>query len=95
MLERWFDAKGEVRADLVQGKSVYELIAPSPARALRLNKAYRVIVQEQSFVYGRDATVRPPKNVHALIDEATAPTLPPDKRHTHDIRLEWPKPARE
>jgi len=89
MLERWFDENGQVRADLVRGKSVYELITPSPERALALNKAYREIVREQTFIFGRDATVSPPRNVHAEIDEATAPTLPKDKRFTHDIRLDW------
>jgi len=89
MLERWFDADGRVRADLVRGKTVYDLITPSPERALALNKAYRDIVREQTFVFGRDATITPPANVHAEIDEATAPTLPKDKRYTHDIRLDW------
>ncbi len=89
MLRRWFDKDGKALEDKVRGKSVCELIAPSKARALTLNKAYRVIVKEQSYVYGRDATVKPPKNVHAKIDEATAPTLPEDKRYTHDIRLDW------
>lgn len=89
MLERWFNADGTVDAAAVDGKTVYDLIAPSRERALTLNKAYRTIVREQSFIFGRDATVTPPKNVHAEIDSATAPTLPPDKRFTHDIRLDW------
>ena len=89
MLERWFNADGTVNEEAVRGKTVYELIAPSRERALTLNKAYRVIVSEQSFVFGRDATVTPPENVHADIDEATAPTLPPEYRYSHDIRLDW------
>jgi hypothetical protein len=89
MLARWFDADGQVRADEVRGRSVYELITPSRERALALNKAYREIVREQSFVYGRDATVTPPANVHAEIDDATAPTLPRHLRFDHDIRLDW------
>lgn len=39
------------------------LIYPSVARALQLNKAYFPIVQEQSFLYGREATVKPSANV--------------------------------
>jgi len=89
MLDRWFNADGTVDEAAVKGKSVYELITPSRERALMLNKAYREIVKEQSFIFGRDATVTPPKNVHADIDSATAPTLPADKRYTHDIRLDW------
>ncbi len=89
MQDRWFNGDGTVNEEAVAGKSVYELITPSPERALLLNKAYRTIVAEQSFVYGRDATIVPPKNVHAEIDEATAPTLPRELRYTHDIRLDW------
>lgn len=89
MLDRWFDPDGSVKTEAVRAASVYELITPSSERALRLNKAYRVIVREQSFLFGRDATVTPPANVHAEIDAATAPTLPAGKRYSHDIRLRW------
>jgi hypothetical protein len=89
MLGRWFTPEGKVDADKLRGKSVYELITPSVARALKLNKAYRVLVMEQSFLFGRDATVTPPVNVHEAIDEATAPTLPRELRYSHDIRLDW------
>lgn len=40
------------------------LLLPSKERALTLNKAYKVIVDEQSFIYGRDAHVKPVTNVH-------------------------------
>lgn len=88
-LDKWFNADGSVKIEEVQAASVYDLIMPSPERALELNKAYRVIVGEQTFLFGRDATVRPPINVHSEIDGATAPTLPPEKRFAHDIRLRW------
>lgn len=45
------------------------LLLPSKERALKLNKAYRVIVEEQSFIDGRDATIQPLKNVHKQIDK--------------------------
>ena len=89
MLDRRFNPDGTVNTAAVRGKTVYDLIAPSRERALTLNKAYRVIVGEQSFVFGRDATVTPPANVHDKIDDATAPTLPRALRFTHDIRLNW------
>ncbi len=89
MRERWFEQDGSIDMEAMAGKSVYDLIAPSRERALKLNKAYRVLVSEQSFLFGRDATVTPPVNVHAQIDEATAPTLPPEYRYAHDIRLNW------
>ena len=40
------------------------------------------------LLFGRDATITPPENVHREIDAATAPTLPPEKRYGHDIRLD-------
>jgi len=89
MLDRWFLADGTVDVEAVEEATVYELIVPSPERALELNKAYRVIVEEQTFIFGRDATVTPPQAVHDVIDEATAPTLPPELRFEHDIRLDW------
>ncbi|TNF16062.1 MAG: hypothetical protein EP320_02800 [Rhodobacteraceae bacterium] len=89
MIARWFTPDGRVNTEAMAGKTVYDLITPSRERALALNKAYRVLVAEQSFLFGRDATVTPPANVHAEIDEATAPTLPPQYRYRHDIRLNW------
>ena len=90
MMRRWLTDDKKVAIDKVRAPpSIYELITPSRERALQLNKAYRVLVEEQSFLFGRDATVKPPVNVHARIDSATAPTLPEDKRYTHDIRLDW------
>ncbi len=40
------------------------LLLPSLPRALTLDKAYKIIVEEQSFRYGRDAHVTPVTNVH-------------------------------
>jgi hypothetical protein len=38
-----------------------------------LNKAYKIIVDEQSYIYGRDAHVKPSTNVHqeVKIDQKT------------------------
>ena len=91
MRQRWFNADGSVNTAAMAGKTVHDLVTPSVGRALKLNKAYRVIVKEQSFVFGRDATVMPPENVHKAIDSATAPTLPSRFRYKHDIRLNWPE----
>ena len=89
MRERWFKSDGTVDREAVRDATVHDLIAPSADRALELDKAYRLIVEAQSFAFGRDATVTPPENVHRRIDAATAPTLPADKRYDHDIRLDW------
>lgn len=69
---------------------VYALIVPSRERALQLNKAYRVLVEDQSFVFGRDATVTPPINVYNSVDPGSAPTLPPELQFKWDLRLAWP-----
>jgi hypothetical protein len=39
------------------------LLQPTKARAEILNKTYKTIVEEQSYIYGRDATIKPAKNV--------------------------------
>lgn len=89
MLTRWFN-EGTVDADAVAGATdVYELITPSRERALRLNKAYRTIVADQDYIFGRDARLEPPANVYEHIDNETAPTLPAESFHAWDIRLDW------
>ncbi|MEQ8497579.1 MAG: hypothetical protein RLW42_25455, partial [Gammaproteobacteria bacterium] len=90
MQARWFNADGSVNAAAVAAaKDVYTLITPSRERALLLNKAYRTIVTEQDYLYGRDAFVTPPANVYEHIDNDTAPTLPLEHFHTWDLRLDW------
>lgn len=91
MLARWFDAKGQVDpAKLASARDVHDLIVPSAERARSLNKAYRVLVTEQSFIFGRDARVQAPANVYEYIDNRTAPTLNAEAIHQWDIRLDWP-----
>ncbi|NJN05101.1 MAG: hypothetical protein HC814_00075 [Rhodobacteraceae bacterium] len=90
MYARWFHADGTVNAQKVAAAAdVYDLIAPSKERALTLNKAYRTIVAEQDYAFGRDATVTPPGNVYDRIEVETAPVLPPDKFVVWDLRLDW------
>jgi hypothetical protein len=89
MRRRWFREDGSVDlAAVAKAPDVYALVAPSRERALLLDKAYRVLVAEQSYVYGRDPTVTPPQQVYEQVDENT-PTLPQDRRYTWDIRLDW------
>lgn len=89
MLARWFTADGEVDEAKVKAADVYELITPSRERALMLNKAYRIIVEEQSYLKGRDATVKPATNVYELVDLTSVPTLPEELHVEKDIRLDW------
>lgn len=66
------------------------LIAPSPERALLLDKAYYLLVQEQRFELGRDAVIQPPANVHTHIENG--PTdLEPAGLVFQDgtLRLDW------
>jgi hypothetical protein len=89
MRRLWFRADGSLdRAAVARAPDVYALIAPSRDRALLLDKAYRVLVAEQSFLFGRDATVTPPQQVYEQVDDST-PTLPPDRQYAWDIRLDW------
>lgn len=94
MAARWFQADGTLNPEkFARARDVYDLITPSPERALALNKAYRVIVEDQDFIYGKDAVLTPPANVYDKIDNATAPTLPPERVYRYDLRLAWPKTA--
>ncbi|WP_394224415.1 hypothetical protein [Alteromonas gracilis] len=91
MLAKWFDEKGMVKAeDVVRATSVYDIITPSPERALALNKAYLTIVKEQSYLFGRDATLTEASNVLSTVD-VDQPPLKPEHRFTWDMRLNWQK----
>ncbi|WP_394841905.1 hypothetical protein LZC95_33120 [Pendulispora brunnea] len=76
VLSRFFDAKGQLEPTMAARASadVSVLLLPSPERALRLDKAYRIIVREQSFARGRDATVTPAIHVHRELPEGDPPT---------------------
>ncbi len=70
VMARFFDTQGELiptQIERLHGDMAY-LLYPSRERALTLNKAYRVIVMDQDFINGRDATVSPPRNVHASVE---------------------------
>ncbi|MBK1649057.1 hypothetical protein CKO36_10695 [Rhabdochromatium marinum] len=70
---RFFDAQGQLKPAMLDALSndIAVLLEASPERAMTLNKAYRVIVQEQSFTQGRDATVTPARNVHSFVPTGT------------------------
>ena len=92
MFACWFSADGKLNIEKVnQANDVYDLITPSKQRALVLNKAYRTIVEQQDFLFGRDANRLPPNNVYDEIDNNTAPTLTKQHVYRWDIRLDWDK----
>lgn len=89
MLQRWFNPDGSVNVEKVESvDSLYDLITPSPRRALDLNKAYLTIVKEQSYLFGRDATLVEATNVLREVDDSQAP-LQEENRFEWDMRLNW------
>ncbi len=68
--QRFYDDEGGLKAEMINAlrDDISTLLFASRERALKLNKAYRVIVMEQSFAQGRDATVEPVANVHRQVD---------------------------
>jgi hypothetical protein len=92
MQQRWFDASGRVRKEAIQKlPHIAALIIPSVERAMQLNKAYRCIVMDQDYIFGKDATWFVPQNVYSVIDAEKAPTLPSEKCHTYSLLLDWTK----
>jgi hypothetical protein len=92
MNAKWFKPDGSVDHEKLRvAKDVYDLIAPSKERALALNKAYRTIVEDQDFIFGKDAVLTPPKNVYDKIDNEKTPTLPEERTFKWNILLDWPK----
>lgn len=57
------------------------LLNPSKNRAINLDKAYKVIVDEQSFIYGRDAHIKPLTNVYDEVEQDKSTKLTIIKKH--------------
>lgn len=66
VMEKFFESNGTLKMNEIKKlhTDISHLIVPSSSRALELNKAYKIIVEEQSYIYGRDAHVKPVTNVH-------------------------------
>ena len=71
VLNKFFMADGKPRVEAFDRlhKDISYLLLPSPARALALNKAYKLIVEEQSFTKGRDAVLAPMNNLYRQTKE--------------------------
>ena len=78
IIEKFFDAAGAPRPEMLDAlkDDVAVLLYPSAERAMTLNKAYRLVVREQSFARGRDAVVAPPKNVYRDASDADDESAP-------------------
>lgn len=90
MAARWLNKDGQPDPEkMAKAKDVYDLITPSKERALALNKAYRTIVEDQDYLYGKDTLLTPPANVYDKIDNKTSPTLKPELIFKYNILLDW------
>lgn len=95
MLARFFDGgvldEAEVRRAAPGGdRRLPHLVTPTRERALRLDKAYMLLVREQSFERGRDVVLAPPKNVHARVETTTTGLAEANRIHRDGtIRLDW------
>lgn len=95
MKSRWFKSNGVIDEAKVRSvNSLYDLIMPSAERAKKLNKAYYTIVQEQSYIFGRDATISSATNVLDTVKTDMAP-LSQDNQFKFDIRLDWQQSVSE
>jgi hypothetical protein len=68
---KFFDNNGSIRENKITElhEDISLLLIPSKTRALGLNKGYKVMVEEQSYIYGRDANVKVMENVYREIKE--------------------------
>lgn len=71
VINKFFAQDGKLLPDAIAqlANDITYLLYPSTARALLMNKAYKTIVEEQSFVAGRDATITPVQNIHKRVRE--------------------------
>ena len=69
--EKFFLSDGTVKQNMLNRlhDDISILLNPSKERALLLNKAYRTIVADQDFLYGRDANVIPLASVHREVEQ--------------------------
>ena len=67
---KFFNTDGSLKREMIERlhDDVSLLLFPSKERALMLDKGYKVMVEEQSFIYGRDANILPMKNVLRTIE---------------------------
>jgi len=63
---KFFNSDATVKSEMLDKlhNDISVLLFPSRERALALDKGYKVMVGEQSYIYGRDANVKPMENVY-------------------------------
>lgn len=64
--EKFFTSEGTIKNDMLEKlhDDISLLLFPSKTRALTLDKGYRVMAKEQSYIYGRDANIKPMENIY-------------------------------
>lgn len=69
---KFLNADGTTKENMLRAlhSDITTLLFPSYERAMDLNKRYKAMVDEQSYIYGRDANIKPMKNVFKKIDDA-------------------------
>lgn len=65
------DRSWKLKADAMEilKNDISYLLMPSVKRAMKLNKAYKAVVDEQSYIFGRDVNIKPSKNVHKEVEQ--------------------------
>jgi hypothetical protein len=71
ILARFFGADGKLKPPMRARleSDVTEVLTPSRERALALNKAYRALVERQTFAEGRDVVLDGARNLHRSVTE--------------------------
>jgi len=67
--EKFFTDSGELKEDMINRMEddITLLIYPSKERALKLDKLYKIIVEEQSFNYGRETLTEGALNIYMKV----------------------------
>lgn len=74
---KFFNASGRVNSKMIESlhDDISLLLFPSKKRALNLNKGYKVMVEEQSYIDGRDANIKPMKNIFKKVDKGAKTSI--------------------
>lgn len=90
VMEKFFESNGTLKQVEIEKlhHSIAHLIVPSTKRVIELNKAYKVIVEEQSFIYGRDAHIAPTQNVHEEVEVDQKTGLKAVKMERYPLMIE-------
>jgi len=69
--KKFFDNNGSIKHNMLHAlhDDISLLLFPSKERALALNKGYKVIVEEQSYIFGKDTHVTPMDNVYKVMKQ--------------------------